>query len=194
MIGQIEDGILATLKAAETAGLLGYQFANLESYSERLTEDQLVDMANRGPSAWVVWVGDTVIRTVQGEKHLRGTFDVLVGTRSLRNQKAARHGAGDTVGAYQMAADVVAVLDGSSVGLPLLAPLEMSRRGVIAVRESDKRTAAIYAVTFSCDYAIQRAHLDLEDFTLVAGDWALPGQPPQEEPEPDYLANPDNPE
>lgn len=194
MIGQIEDGILATLRAASENNALGYEFANLESYSERITEDQLVDLANRGPSAWVIWAGDVKVRTVNGAKHMRGTFDVLVGTRSLRNQKAARHGAADSVGAYQMAADALSILDGSKVGLDLLSPLEIVRRGLIAVREDNSKTAAVYGLTFDCMYALQRRPAELDDFTQVAGDWELPGEPDQPETEPDYLADPDVPE
>ncbi|HBT44307.1 MAG TPA: hypothetical protein DIW51_08985 [Rhodospirillaceae bacterium] len=192
MIDQIEDAMIARMKAAATPEILGYTYGSCETYDGEIDEDRLIELANRAPAAWLVFAGDKEHRRAGGTRYVTGTFVVLLAARSLRNQADARRGSGDRVGAYQMTRDVIALIDGRKLGLDLVEPLKFTERRTLFSKRTRQTFAAVYAVTFTCIYALP-AHPDaLDDFAAVAGDWELPGAPPSQDFEADYQADPDD--
>lgn len=99
-------------------------------------------------------------------------YAVIVLHQDRRNNKAARHGAGDEdVGSYQMATDMLRLLVGSDLGLDI-GRIEPGR--IVALINS--KTVSVYSVevrtTFTIDY--QASAADLDDFALLHTDWDVP--------------------
>lgn len=193
MISQIEDAVLNRIRLAQDTGVLGYAFADLDSYSAQIDESVIEELANRTPAAWVVWGGDVVVRTHSGKRQMRGTFVVMCAARSLRNNTVARHGTGIDVGAYQLAQDIVGLVDGRKLDLDLTQAFTLVDRRTVFSKAVKRQHLAVYAITFDCGYMLPRYPDELEDFTSIAGDWQLPDEPDKPEPVTDYVADPTDP-
>src|SRR3546814_7725716 len=77
MIAQVENAILARLKAAADAGVLGYKWGKLDRYPEDW-DLSLTEKFKREPAAWVVfggWRSDEHTSALQSQ--LRTLYAVL---------------------------------------------------------------------------------------------------------------------
>ena len=87
MLAQIEDGIIAMIKAASAAAPgLGYKIATVDSYGGEFDE-QLADTVRRFPGVWVTFAGagKPIPKGTAKDKFLVPlTFAVMVGARSVR--------------------------------------------------------------------------------------------------------------
>jgi phage gp37-like protein len=102
----IEDAIIARIKAAQTAGALGYRLAHIDSYGGEFDDETFWTNFRSFPAVWVTIGGETVER--MGRRARRATVRgaVMVGTRSARGERFARHGVTGEPGSYQILDDV----------------------------------------------------------------------------------------
>ena len=116
MIGEIENAILARLRAAD----LGYRLS-VESYGGELDDTEtLTGLLGQLPGVWVLMKGLGRAADVPGGYETPCIFSLFVATKNLRNEAAARRGgkAGE-IGAYQIVMDLRAALKGSRLGLEI---------------------------------------------------------------------------
>jgi phage gp37-like protein len=117
MIAAVENAIIARLKAAAEAGVLGYAYRELDSLPV-LLDEELVNA--QFPSAFVVFAGAQGEQQTSRASIMRASFHVIVAAQNYRNEAATRHGAGaGEVGSYQMALDAAGLLFGEDLGLDI---------------------------------------------------------------------------
>ena len=93
MIGTIENAIVARIKGASDAGVLGYKLRTVTSYDDEFDED-IDEVVKSFPAVWAAWAGyGTPRRTGREAWQYAPVFSVICGARSVRNRAAARHGA-----------------------------------------------------------------------------------------------------
>lgn len=193
MIGEIENAILARLKAAQAGVPLGYRWATLETYPANWDE-YLRDKVPDAPGAWVVFGGGAQAEAVSiGSARLPATFGVVVMAENARNETAQRHGGqkpdGTPLpaepGSYQLAEDVIQLIHGQTLGLDIDA-LKLS--GVHFVRSIGlikDRNVSMLAVTFETAIAFLGtapvfpapggSGNPIGDFRTFHANWELPG-------------------
>lgn len=173
MIAAVEQAIIARIKAASDAGVLGYRFRQVESYGGQL--DQVSTVVKATPAAWVILRGLRPGTDVAGDAfRVAATFAVMVAAKNARNERAARHGAAGDVGAYQLAMDVRALLIGHQLGLEIerLAPGAVN---ILAV--PGRGSLAVLACEFTTAWIEEAAPADggnIADFTTFHADWDIP--------------------
>lgn len=159
MIGQIEDAIIARIKAAADAlPGLGYRLKEVASYGGEL-DDDLAKVVRQFPAVWVTFAGCAASRQLSTQKHkwiTRATFVTMVAARNVRGERATRHGIKEggaikEIGAYQMIGDVSLLLAGSDLGL------EITRLNPGAIRtlyntRLNGQALAVFAREWHCDF------------------------------------------
>lgn len=127
MIDQIEDAIIARIKAAASATPgLGYRLATVESYGGEL-DDDLAAVVRKFPAVWVTFAGSgksKPVATARNKWITPATFAVMVGARNVRGERATRQGMKvggvlKEVGVYQMLQDISLLLINNDLGLPI---------------------------------------------------------------------------
>ncbi len=175
----IENAILARLKAAGEADVLGYLFRTLDTYptdfDTYLKEKVLGDRAY--PAAWVVF-GGWRAPTDDGALQAPAVFMVVVAAQNLRNEQARRHGAGAAeVGSYQLMLDVSGLLHGQHLGLDIGALQLGPCRSVRPTATIMERQLSLYALEFTTLMPIEVARFPaaaLDDFSTFHADWDVP--------------------
>lgn len=178
MIGAIENAILARLKAASDAGVLGYQFRTLKTYGtdfdDRVEAEEVKD---QWPAAWIVfssWPAPTEL--APGTWEVSPTFTLVLGARNFRNEQATRHGAADgAVGSYQLIQDAVVLLQGRKLGLDMM-PLAPGACRSLFNADLARQGVSLFAVDFSTSFITEpQADADeLDDFTDFHANWDVP--------------------
>lgn len=115
MIAMIEEAIKGQIARAKLPYL-----RTLATYGGEFDES-LATVVRAFPAIWVAYKGETEPKAVSTTKEVwrcPATFLVMVGTYSLQNEKA-RHGGEVNIGAYQMLADVRALLLRQRFGLQI---------------------------------------------------------------------------
>lgn len=175
MIGSIENGILARLKAAAAEGVLGYAWHTLESLPVDDDIEEITKKVLRWPAAWVVFSGWRKVRDFgDGSCEVEARFHVVVGTEHVRNVVAARQGAGDQVGSYQLSMDVAGLLMGQDFGLEI-GGLVLGDANPILVRPA----LSVFAVAFTTRFTVDPRAPSLGqpvigDFAAFHVNWDLP--------------------
>lgn len=179
MIGAIENAMLARLKAASDAGALGYRFRTLKTYATDFDDNVEADAAkDQWPAAWIVfgsWPAPTEL--APGQWQFSPSFTVVVGARNFRNEQATRQGAADgAVGSYQLVQDVVALLQGQSLGLDIGRLTPGACRSLFNP-DLARQHISLFAVDFTTtfDQAPTPADEDdLADFEDFHANWDIP--------------------
>lgn len=174
MIDQIEDGMIARMKAASDAGELGYRYKTLTTYGGELDDSVLREVIRRVPAAWVVYAGERLTNRGAGRFDAEPRFSVMVGAESLRNEASSRRGDGTEPGAYQLVRDVKTLLAWQTLGLDIEPLVLREVRTLFNGRIRDNKMA-IFAVEFTTDYGntfVQDTAID--DFTKFHADWDVP--------------------
>lgn len=177
----VELAIQERLSAASKQGVLGYRLKAVDSLPVDIDE-RLNEYVNAFPAAWTVFGGWTV-RTERssGGAEVEARYSVICAAQSLRNEGAARFGAGSEVGTYQMVHDVVALILGNDLGLEIspmtLGPCQSLYSGPV----QGKLKASLFGVSFTTRMTIEAAPADvlqphpLTDFTTFNAGWLAPG-------------------
>lgn len=108
----IEDAIIARVKAAQTAGALGYRLAHIDSYGGEFDDDTFWTNFRSFPAVWVTIGGETVERLGRRARRATVRGAVMVGTRSARGERFARIGVTGEPGSYQILDDVRQLVTG----------------------------------------------------------------------------------
>ena len=172
MIAAIENAILARLKDARE--LLGYAFR--ETISQPLeTDEATAERAQQFPAAWTVFAGYKPVSVKGDDAKVRATFYVVVAAQHLGNESARRLGVGESQpGAYQLAEDVVGLLLGQTLGLPI-EPFKLGELVSLQSSLKAKRGVALFGQAFTTDFIIEaRPPADLEDFDVLHVNWDIP--------------------
>lgn len=121
---QIEDAVIARIKAASDTGALGYRLADVASYGGEFDDETFFTALRKFPAVWVTVGGSKPQRKSARVWTMAPVVAVMVGSRSVRGERFTRRGAVGEVGSYQLLQDVTDLLAGQQLGLPIepLAP------------------------------------------------------------------------
>ena len=121
---QIEDAVIARIKAASDSGALGYRLADVASYGGEFDDETFFTAVRKFPAVWVTVGGSKPQRKSARVWTMAPVIAVMVGSRSVRGERFTRRGAVGEVGSYQLLQDVTDLLAGQRLGLPIepLAP------------------------------------------------------------------------
>ena len=177
---QAELAIQDRLKAASTANVLGYRLKAVESLPIDVDE-RLKEYVASFPAIWTVFGGWTVITERSGGGAvIDARFSVVCAAQNLRSESAARLGAGSDVGSLQMTADVVGLLLGNDLGLPI-GPLVLGQCQSLYTGSLQRDLkASLYGLSFTSRMTLDAAPADvlaalpLGDFATFAVDWIAP--------------------
>lgn len=180
-IGLVENAIIARLDAASKGRVLGYSLRTIETLPTDL-DDRLATYIQNFPAVWVAFGGWPSATTLgDGEAVVTASFNVIVGASSLRNERAQRHGGGPgEVGSYQMAMDVIALLQGQDFGLPIGELTLGACTPLYSGQTQDKRKASIFGIKFTTQMSIAPVTPDeittptIGDFKTFAVGWDIP--------------------
>lgn len=124
MIAEIEDAIIAHLRAACSTAALGYTVREVASYGGEFDEG-LENEIRRFPAIWVAFAGagKPIAYGTSRKKWIKPlNWVTMVGTRSVRGERQTRMGMPsipEEPGAYQMLDDVEAALVNQDFGLAI---------------------------------------------------------------------------
>lgn len=178
MIAAIEQAIIDRLKLAETNGVLGYRLKKIATYGGELTDGKLNEVVRGLPAFLVIFNEQTKLGTYQNGAIVewRALFTVFCAAKSLRNEKAARHGTEiGEVGSYQMFKDALALIGCQKLGLEIGALIPQRVLPILNDR-SDRDLASIYAVQFATVYREDNGQKadSLDDFETFHANWDVP--------------------
>jgi phage gp37-like protein len=175
MIGELEDAVVARIQAAQDAGLWPYKLMTIETYGGQISED--TQSTFRFPAVFVSFtrlkkMGDLGERTRRARAHLV----LYVAARNPRNERATRHGDMHEPGSYQIAEDMIALLENQRLGMPMTLPLSFEEIETLFVaRRSDGAQAeSVLAIPLQCEFAWQAALPECANVT--PDDWLKTGQ------------------
>lgn len=175
MIGELEDAVVARIKAAQAANLWPYKLRTIESYGGQISEDTQSTFAF--PAVFVAFTrmkkrGALGERTRLADVHLV----LYVATRNPRNERATRQGDMHEPGSFQIAEDLIALLENQRVGMPMTKPLDSEEIETLFVaRKQDGANAeSVLAVSMVCQFAWSAALPECANVT--ADDWLKTGQ------------------
>lgn len=175
MIGELEDAVVARIKAAQAAGLWPYKLPTIDTYGGQIAED--TQSTFRFPAVFVAFTrmkkkGQLGERTRKVDVHLV----VYVAARNPRNERATRQGDMHEPGSFQIAEDLIALLENQRLGMSMTQPLSVEEIETIFVaRQSDGAKAeSILALPFTCEFSWQAALPECANVT--PDDWLETGQ------------------
>ena len=174
MIGVIENAILARMKAASGAKVLGYTLKDVDSLPIEI-DDKLPERITQFPSAWTVFGGFRPVAQFTSGDEVRGTFHVVVAAQNLRNDRATRFGGSDDeVGSYQMIADVAGLVVGEDFGLAIK-PFALGVCTPLYTGQTDKnRRLSLMALELTTDFVFEQVEAtppNVGDFKTFHVDW-----------------------
>lgn len=104
MLAAIEDAIIKRIKATLT------YLKEVESYTGQL--DDVTNTVKRMPAAYVAFAGKEKPKQQGADRFLHSpAFAVICLVRTVRGNKAARHGDANSVGVYEVMGDVAMLLE-----------------------------------------------------------------------------------
>lgn len=182
MIGAIEDGMLARIRAASEADVLGYRYRTLKTYATDFDDAVEAEAAkDQWPACWIVFGSwPTPTELGRGTWEFAPTFSVVVGARNFRNEAATRRGAPDgAVGSYQLVTDVIALLQGQRLGLDI-GPLKPGACASLFNPQLAKQQISLFRVDFTTTFHTtppapgEEEEGDVQDFLTFHANWDVP--------------------
>lgn len=130
-------------------------------------DDDLTSVINHFPAIWITFVGSGTPKKISNNKtQYPITFAVLVGSRSVRNEEARRHGAGSDIGTFEMLSRVQNLLIGndlSSEDISGLTALELGKTKTIFNTKLRSQSISVLSQEFTTQYTITASDRDLEE-------------------------------
>ena len=150
IFGAVENAIIAHLKAASAADVLGYTLKEVDSLPPDV-DSNLPVYVKRFPAAWTVWTGWRHLGQ-QGDNTdlVEGRFNLVVGATSQRSNKASRHGVVGEVGVYQLAMDLPALLSGQTFGLPISGLAIGDCSALMPAAAEAQMKASLFGIALTC--------------------------------------------
>lgn len=182
MIEQVENAIVAALKAAADAGQLPYVWRTLDTYPDDFDAYLKEKGQLRSPAAWAVFLGLADGENSDDDDGWTGEarFALVVADQNRRGETATRQGGPDPVsepGVYRLTEDAIRVLDGTNLS-GLLAKAITVTGSRLVTRSAEMRTQglALMAIELKCKISLGQFD-DLGepgDFATFHADWDLP--------------------
>lgn len=170
MIGEIENAIVQRIDTAT----LGYKPRKVATYGAEFSMG-LERIVRDFPAFLVAYQGGELMQERRSSFKFSARFTVICCANSLRNEAAARQGAGSGVGSYQMAQDVVRLLSGRTLDLSI-DPIRPTAIQALINDRADQQLASVYGVelttAFNFDLAPNPATID--DFETFHANWDIP--------------------
>lgn len=174
MIAAIEQKMVDRIKAAAGASNpLGYEIKTVEAYGNQF-DDDVSEVVKSFPAALVGLVRVNIEDKGANELH-RCVFTVSCAAKSLRNEKASRHGAAGAVGSLQMAKDMAALFSGHKLELDIGPIAPRAIFPYVNGRVSGEAVSVM--VTELETYFTSPRGPDgsaLDDFATFRADWLMP--------------------
>lgn len=130
-------------------------------------DDDLTSVINHFPAIWITFVGSGTPKKISNNKtQYPITFAVLVGSRSVRNEEARRHGAGSDIGTFEMLSRVQNLLIGndlSSEDISGLTALELGKTKTIFDTKLRSQSISVLSQEFTTQYTITASDRDREE-------------------------------
>lgn len=175
MIGELEDAIVARIKAAQQAQLWSYKLMTIETYGGQINES--AQSTFQFPAVFVSFKRMRR-KTATGERGriVVPQLELYVAARNPRNERATRHGDMHEPGSYQIAEDMIALLENQRLGMPMHMPLMHTEIETlfVAAKSDGAKAESILGVGFECEFVWQAALPELANVT--ADDWLTTGQ------------------
>ena len=175
MIGELEDAIVARIVAAQAAGLWPYKLLTVETYGGQIDEN--TQSTFRFPAVFVAFTRMKKKGELGERARLASVHLVLyVAARNPRNERATRHGDMHEPGSFQIAEDLIALLEGQRLGMPMTQALSSNDIETLFVaRKSDGANAeSILAISMECQFGWRAALPECANVTT--DDWLKTGQ------------------
>lgn len=175
MIGELEDAIVARIKAAQAAGLWPYKIMTIETYGGQI--DESTQSTFRFPAVFVAFTRFKKRGALGERARLVDVHLVLyVAARNPRNERSTRHGDMHEPGSFQIAEDLIALLENQRVGMPMTHALSAEEIDTLFVaRKSDGANAeSILAVSMECQFTWSAALPECAN--VSTDDWLKTGQ------------------
>lgn len=164
---QLEDAVIARLKAAGDTGALGYRFAEVESYGGQFDQETFFTQVRRWPAAWVTVGGDKPKAITPRKSQCGLALAVMVGARNVRGERHTRHGTVGEPGTYQMVQDVRDLFVGQSLGLDI-SPLKAGAVRTLYNTRLGNEARSVFAVEFAADFTYTPPDASANDPELTA--------------------------
>lgn len=167
---QIEDAVIARVKAASDSGELGYRLAQVASYGGEFDDESFFTAVRKFPAVWVTVGGSKPQRKSARVWTMAPVIAVMVGSRSVRGERFARHGAVGEVGSYQLLQDMTDLLAGQRLGLPIEPLTPGADRTLFNVRMGDQARSVLareFGSFFSYEVAGDQAGAAAADLTGI---------------------------
>jgi phage gp37-like protein len=175
MIGELEDAVIARIQSAQEQKLWPYKLLTIETYGGQIAEDR--QSTFRFPAVFVSYTGHKTVTTL-GERSriIEVGLVIYIAARNPRNERATRHGDQHEPGSYQIAEDLIALLENQRLGMPMVLPLQHTKLETlfVASKSDGAKAESILAVTFNCQFGWQAAMPECANVT--ADDWLATGQ------------------
>jgi phage gp37-like protein len=175
VIGELEDAIVARILAAQAAGLWPYKLLTVETYGGQI--DEHTQSTFRFPAVFVAFTRMKKVAELGERSRLSSLHLVVyVAARNPRNERATRHGDMHEPGSFQIAEDLLALLEGQRLGIPMQRPLMHTEIDTLFVaRRSDGANAeSILAISMECQVSWSAALPECAN--VSTDDWLKTGQ------------------
>jgi phage gp37-like protein len=180
MIAAVENAILARLRAAGAAGVLGYDWRTLETYPDEWDQYLKDKGPINAPAAWVTFAGWRRIAESENDRpRLRLSFGLVVMAENARNETATRHGGPVAAepGSYQLAEDACGLLAGQSFGLDMSGLAIGDLHIVARLAALKERKVSMLAQELTTDIAAEMISFgggEIGDFETFHANWDAP--------------------
>lgn len=176
MIGTIEQAIIDRLKEISDSGALGYKLREVGSYGGQAKDQKSRASIKDFPAVWVTFTNAPTDQETNSYDRFQAEFALICATENLRNEKAARHGDGQSVGAYQLVMDMAGIL-GRWSPVDGCGTIKINRVTPLSVDEGRNGLLAVYGLTFTISFQNKRLNpgVDFENpLTAIHTNWDLP--------------------
>ncbi len=164
-LGEIEQGIKDIL-ANQIKSKVWPWIREIKTYGGEFDDDTIA-IVDHFPAIWITFVGSgSPKKSSHNKTTYPVTFAVLVGSRSVRNEEARRHGAGSEIGTFEMLSRVQNLLienDLSAVGVTGLSPLELGKTKTIFNTKTRGQSISVLSQEFTTQYTITASDRDREE-------------------------------
>ncbi|MCM0018506.1 MAG: DUF1834 family protein [Tagaea sp.] len=180
----IENAIVARLADFLSPANTGYSLKAMGGYGGSFDSDDenaIAAALKLLPAVLVNFAGAVEMKAVGAKKHAVLEWQILIATPGARGEADARKSErADAPGAYMIATDAMAALDGSDLGLEgeagLVEPMDVTRLLQLRNGTIRKQRLVVYVVEARCTALADRTKrgLTLDEFLRVRADWDVP--------------------
>lgn len=173
-IGEIENAMIAHVKAQQDSNALGYKLKKLDSYGGEF-DDGLEKIVRDFPAMLFSFAGMRKLKEARSMVKMQARWAVFCCGLSMRNEKASRQGKLDQVGSYQLVNDTILLFQGQTLGLEIDA-ISVAEVQALTNNKSEKQLASIYGVMLETAFTIEGGvdPSTLEPFETFHANWDIP--------------------